>query len=45
MKQPLDVIGDLESNGDRWELVKSPDDPTEIDIPTQAVPGDNASRT
>ena len=33
MKQPLDVIGDLESNGDRWELVESPDDPTEIDIP------------
>lgn len=33
MKQPLDVIGDLASNGDIWELVQYPDDPTEIDIP------------
>ncbi len=33
MKQPLSVIGDLTTNGDMWELVESPDDPTEIDIP------------
>ncbi|HIS44821.1 MAG TPA: PaaI family thioesterase [Candidatus Scatomorpha merdigallinarum] len=33
MKQPLAVIGDLASNGDIWELIQSPDDPTEIDIP------------
>ena len=33
MKQPLSVIGDLASNGDIWELIQSPDDPTEIDIP------------
>ena len=33
MKQPLNVIGDLESNGDIWVCVEEPDDPTEIDIP------------
>ena len=33
MKQPLSVIGDLTTNGDMWELVESPDDPAEIDIP------------
>lgn len=33
MKQPLDVIGDLESNGDIWVCIEEPDDPTEIDIP------------
>jgi len=33
MKQPLDVIGDLESNGDIWLCVEEPDDPTELDIP------------
>ena len=33
MKQPLSVIGDLATNGDIWELVESPDDPAEIDIP------------
>ena len=33
MKQPLSVIGDLATNGDIWELIESPDDPTEIDIP------------
>lgn len=33
MKQPLDVIGDLESNGDIWVCIEESDDPTEIDIP------------
>ena len=33
MKQPLSVIGDLESAGDLWELIQEPDDPAEIDIP------------
>ena len=35
MKQPLSVIGDPSdaSNDDIWELIESPDDPTEIDIP------------
>lgn len=35
MKQPLSVIGDPgdASNDDIWELIESPDDPTEIDIP------------
>ena len=33
MKQPLDVIGDLESNGDIWLCLDEPDDPAEIDIP------------
>ena len=33
MKQPLDVIGDLESTGDIWVCIEEPDDPTEIDIP------------
>ena len=33
MKQPLDVIGDLESNGDIWVCISEPDDPAEIDIP------------
>lgn len=27
MKQPLDVIGDLESNGDIWVCIEEPDDP------------------
>ena len=33
MKQPLDVIGDLEKNGDIWLRIDEPDDPSEIDIP------------
>lgn len=33
VKQPLNVIGDLESNGDFWRCFPSEDDPEEIDIP------------
>lgn len=35
LKQPLDVIGDLESNGDFWRCFPQEDDPTEIDIPEE----------
>lgn len=33
VKQPLDVIGGLESHGDFWRCFPSEDDPKEIDVP------------